>query len=175
MVQMLAQDLAIVSIFRNLTGEQLAQIVPLIEPCRYARDEYIFEQGAPAESLYIVVQGEVNIRYKAYDGPVMSVARVGPGGVFGWSAALGRANYTSSAVCTEDSQVFRIGGRSLRRLFEQDPETGAILQERLAIAIAGREAYKQSQVVTMLSQNADFGNEYLRREEKNDGRSTCER
>jgi CRP-like cAMP-binding protein len=157
MVQMLAQDLAIVSLFSNLTSEQLAQIVPLIEPCHYSQDEFIFEQGAPADNLYVIIQGEVNIRYKAYDGPVMSVARVGPGGVFGWSAALGRENYTSSAVCTEDSRVFRICGRSLHRLIEQDPKTGAILQERLAIAIAGRETYKQSQVVTLLSQNADFG------------------
>jgi CRP/FNR family transcriptional regulator, cyclic AMP receptor protein len=168
MVQMLAQDLAIVSIFRNLNSEQLAQIVPLIEPCRFSSGDFVFEQGDPAESLFIVVQGEVNIRYKAYDGPVMSVARVGPGGVFGWSAALGRDLYTSSAVCTADSQVFRIKGRSLHHLNEQDPETGAILQERLAIAIAGREAIKQSQVVTMLAQNADFGNEYPRRDERDD-------
>jgi CRP-like cAMP-binding protein len=168
MVQMLAQDLAIVSIFRNLSSEQLSQIVPLIEPCRYFSGDYVFEQGEPAENLYIVVQGEVNIRYKAYDGPVMSVARVGPGGVFGWSAALGRESYTSSAVCTEDGHVFRIKGRSLHHLNERDPEIGAILQERLAIAIAGRETYKQSQVVTMLAQNADFGSDYPRRDERDD-------
>jgi CRP-like cAMP-binding protein len=168
MVQMLAQDLAIVSIFRNLSSEQLAQIVPLIEPCRFSSGDIVLEQGDPAENLYIVVQGEVNIRYKAYDGPVMSVARVGPGGVFGWSAALGRESYTSSAVCMQDSQVFQINGRSLHALNEQDPETGAMLQERLAIAIAGRESIKQSQVVSLLAQNADFGSEYPRRDERND-------
>jgi CRP/FNR family transcriptional regulator, cyclic AMP receptor protein len=170
MVQMLAQDLNYVSLFRNLTDDQLAQIVPLIETCKYAADDFIFEQGHAAGYLYLVVQGEVNIRYKAYDGPVISVARVGPGGIFGWSAALGREKYTSSAVCTEDSQVFRIHSDELRRMCDENPETGVVLLERLAIAIVGRETRKQSQVVTMLSQNADLGGEYLRRAEPDDSR-----
>jgi CRP-like cAMP-binding protein len=155
MMQMLAQDLSFVSFFRNLTSEQLAQIVPLIEPCRFSKDDFIFEQGELAESLFIVVQGEVNIRYKAYDGPEMSVARVGPGGIFGWSAALGREYYTSSAICMEDSQIFRISGRSMRHMCDENPETGVVLLERLAMGISGRETHKQNQVVTMLSQIAD--------------------
>jgi CRP-like cAMP-binding protein len=156
MVQMLAQDLIYVSFFRNLTSEQLAQIVPLIEPCRYSKDDFIFEQGELAGYLFIVVKGEVNIRYKAYDGPEMSVARVGPGGIFGWSAALGREQYTSSAICLEDSQIFRINGRSMRRMCDENPETGVVLLERLAMAISGRETHKQNQVVSMLSQIADI-------------------
>jgi len=160
MGQMLAKDLAHLSIFRNLSDDQLAQIVPLIETCSGSREAFIFQQGDPAESLYVVVEGAVEIRYKAYDGPVMTVTHVGPGGIVGWSAALGRDSYTSSAVCVEDSQFFRIKGRALRRMCEEDPETGVVLMERLASAIAERETHKHSQVVTMLTQNGSGRSTY---------------
>ncbi len=150
---MLAQDLVRFSIFRNLSAGQISQILPLVDLCSGAQDSYLFEQGDPAEYLYVTVKGEVEIRYKAYDGPVMVVTRVKPGGIVGWSAALGRSNYTSGAVCLEDSQFFRICGGSLRRLCAEDPDTGEALMERLASAVADRESYKHSQVVTMLTQN----------------------
>ncbi|HWT78484.1 MAG TPA: cyclic nucleotide-binding domain-containing protein, partial [Candidatus Methylomirabilis sp.] len=152
--------------FRNLSDDQLAQILPLIEPCRHTKGTFFFEQGDPACNLYVVVSGEVEIRYKTYDGPTITVARVGPGGIFGWSAALGRETYTSSAACTEDCQVFCIDGCSLRRMCDENPDTGVILMERLAGAIAERETYKHSQVMTMLTQNSDLSENCSRRAQR---------
>lgn len=157
MGQMLAQDLAYMSIFRNLSSEQLTQILPLMESCDYPKDATIFEQGAPAENLYLVVEGEVVVRYKAYDGPLITVAHVCRGGIFGWSAALGRSTYTSSAVCLEKCHFFRISSCSLRQMCDNYPETGVLFLERLASAIAERETNKYSQVITMLSQKSEMG------------------
>jgi len=169
MIKMFTQELALSSVFQNLSPEQIALIQPLIEICSYQKDTIIFEQGEVAQYIYIVMKGEVLVRYKAYDGPVITVARVGSGSVFGWSAALGRATYTSGAVCTEDTETFRISGRSLRRICEQHPKTGASVLERLAGMTDERLRATHNQILAMLTQSAEPKNECPRRKPENGG------
>ncbi|HET7011136.1 MAG TPA: Crp/Fnr family transcriptional regulator [Anaerolineales bacterium] len=112
-----------------------------------------FNQGEHADRLYLVVSGKVGIRYKPYDGDVLPVADIGPGGVFGWSSALGRRAYTSSAVGLEASSTLSIRGAVLRRLCETNPETGVVLLERLAEVIAERLRNTHEHVIDMLRKN----------------------
>jgi CRP-like cAMP-binding protein len=169
MIKMFTQALTLSTIFPNLSPEQIALIQPLIEICSYQKDTVIFEQGDVAQYIYIVTGGEVLVRYKAYDGPLITVARVGSGSVFGWSAALGRATYTSGAVCTEDTDTFRISGRSLRRICEQHPETGVVVLERLAGMTDERLRTTHNQILAMLTESTDPKGECLRRKSENGG------
>ncbi|HVN54036.1 MAG TPA: Crp/Fnr family transcriptional regulator [Anaerolineaceae bacterium] len=152
---MFVQDLAHLSIFQGLSECQIAQIQPLLEVCDYSRDTVVFEQGDPAQYLYILFKGEVLVRYKAYDGPVITVARIGPGGVFGWSSALGRPTYTSGAVCTQDSHVFRMSGKALLRLCDLDPDTGSQILTRLTAVISERLNTGHTQILGFLTQGID--------------------
>lgn len=139
-------------IFQDLNPEQRALLRPLFQPSHEPAGTVIFEQGDPAEYLYLVVDGEVNIRYKPEDGPVINVARVRPEGVVGWSAALGNLTYTSGAVCATDCQMLRLSNQDLRWLYKQHPETGALLLERLAAVIAERLRNTHHHVITLLQQ-----------------------
>src|SRR5512143_2848988 len=94
-------------LFQDLSPVQLALLRSMFYPCDYSIGDVIFEQGDLAEYLYLVVEGEVLVRFKPDDGPALTVARVRPQGVVGWSAALGSPEYTSSAVCSENSQMLR--------------------------------------------------------------------
>jgi CRP-like cAMP-binding protein len=98
----------------------------------------IFAQGSPAIYLYIVVAGEVLVEFKPYDAPPMVIARVKPGGIFGWSAALGNTAYTSGAVSTTFTQVLRVQGEDLRALCEHNQDIADIILQRLADVIAER-------------------------------------
>lgn len=161
---MFIQDLGHLSLFQDLTPSQVAQLQPLMEVCDYSKDAIVFEQGDPAQYLYIVYRGEILVRYKAYDGPIITVARVCPGGVFGWSAALGRPAYTSGAICVQDSQVFRISGKALQRLCDQSPETGGKVLDRLAAAIAERLDSTHNQILGILTQGIDGQSENQKKE-----------
>jgi CRP-like cAMP-binding protein len=141
------------SFFEGLNPADLAALRPLFAPCDFYAETILFQQGDPAENLYIVVVGEVTVNYKPDDGPPITVTRVRPGGVVGWSAALGSKSYTSGAVCTTYTQLLRIRGADLRRLCEEHPQTGAVILERLAAVIAERLRNTHPQVVAML-QNA---------------------
>ena len=137
-------------IFQGLSEPQLELLRPLFTVHQEKADRVLFEQGEAAEYLYIVVEGEMNIRYKPEDGPAIIVARVRPNGVIGWSAALGSLIYTSAVVCATDCILLRVRGQDLRSLYEQHPDTGKIFLDRLALAVSERMTNTHSHVVTLL-------------------------
>jgi CRP-like cAMP-binding protein len=137
-------------LFRDLIPKHLNLLQPLFIPCEFGADSVLFEQGDPAENLFAVVSGEVVVNFKPDDGPIIVVARVQPGSIVGWSAALGSRRYTSSAVCTTFTQLLRVRGDDLRRLCLQHPDTGTIFLDRLATVIAERLHSTHDLVLSLL-------------------------
>lgn len=137
-------------LFRDLTSEQLGHLVDLFDREALQAETVIFAQGDAAERLYVLLSGHVSIRFKPHDGELLTVTEVEAGGVFGWSAALGRRSYTSCAICTETGEALSIRGADLRRLCEHHPDTGVIILERLAEVIAERLRSTHEQVVDLL-------------------------
>jgi CRP-like cAMP-binding protein len=137
--------------FTGLRPTDIQLLAPYFAPQSWVAGTVIFEQSDYAEYLYLVVSGEVTIRYKPHDGPMMTVTRVQPGGIFGWSAAMNNPAYTSGAVCSLDSEVLRIRGIDLRALCEKNPELGRIILDRLAGVIAERKQNQQGSVSSILA------------------------
>jgi len=165
-------------LFKDLDTSQREVLRPLFLPVNLGTGEYIFEQGDPAEYLYLVISGEVTIRFKPDDGPELTVTRVGPGGVVGWSAALGSEAYTSGAVCSAYSQLARLRGNDLRELCRENPEAGILVLlrgndlrelcrenpeagilvlDRLAWVIAERLRSSHDQILTLLKRGMRNG------------------
>jgi CRP-like cAMP-binding protein len=137
-------------LFQGLTPDQVAQLQPLFTPCEYSVDTTIFQQGEPAEHLYVVLTGEVVVMFKPEDGPALIVGRVQPGGVVGWSAALRSRNYTSAALTCEETRLLRVSGADLRSICEQQPNIGQTLLDQLAGIIAERLRSTHPQVLELL-------------------------
>jgi CRP/FNR family transcriptional regulator, cyclic AMP receptor protein len=139
-------------LFQDFTPEQIALVEPLFSSICVDAGTVIFEQGDPAEYLYLVVEGEVVVRFKPDDGPPLVVAHVRPEGVVGWSAALGTTTYTSAAVSVTSCKMLRVLGVDLRALCEEHPVTGTRVLELIASRLTGRLPYSQERVVAMLEQ-----------------------
>lgn len=140
------------TLFKDLAPSQIVLMKTIFKSDCEPAGNVLFNQGDPAEFLYLVIDGEVIIRYKPEDGPAIIVSRVRAEGVVGWSSALGSPAYTSSAICTTDCQFLRVRGEDLRRLCEKYPDSGALILERLAIVIAERLRNTHDHVITLLEQ-----------------------
>ena len=138
-------------LFRDLSAADLKIIAPLFSTRTYPAEAIIFEQGERANCLYLLSKGEVSIRYKPYDGEPITLNRIKTGGVFGWSAVLGNAIYSSSIVCTEPCEVLFIDGPDLHQLLVEHPQTGRIVLDRLARAVSSRWVNAHAQIKTMLN------------------------
>jgi CRP-like cAMP-binding protein len=153
---MYRQELAQKSLFKDLSPADLHELEPLLEPVDFPHNRVVFEQGRNADYLYVLLEGEVVVNFKPYDGPELTVGHIRPGGVFGWSAILGRQVYTSIALAAVESSAIRIRGAELRELCERKPLTGLAILEKLAAGIAERLNSTHNQIYTMLVESMDL-------------------
>ena len=141
-----------VTIFQELDEQQISLLKPLFEPFSCQVGTVILEQGAPADSLYLVTSGTVEMSYKPYDGHPITVSHVEEGGLFGWSAVIGSERYTSSAIAIEDVEAYRIRGNELRKFCLEHPDAGIDILERLADGVAFRWKDSHQQVKSLMIQ-----------------------
>lgn len=137
-------------LFKDMDARQCELVRPLFYSCSLCAGSILFTQGEESDYLYLVIEGEVTVRYKPEDGPSLVVGHIRPGGVVGWSAALGTPVYGSEAVCDTDCHLLRIHNADLRSLYHNHPETASLILERLASALTRRLQTTHSQVITLL-------------------------
>ncbi|HKZ54342.1 MAG TPA: cyclic nucleotide-binding domain-containing protein [Anaerolineales bacterium] len=147
-----------VPLFQGLAMEELDLLARLFLRESFAAGSVVFEQGDPADRLYVLVSGQVQIQYRPYDGGVLTVAEILEGGVFGWSSVLGRKAYSSFALAVADSHALSIEGQTLRRLCMDHPQTGVLVMERLTGVIAERLRSTHEQVARLLWQGVNRPN-----------------
>lgn len=141
-----------VPIFKDLNEKYMDLLKPLFEPYSCNAGVTVLRQGAPADYLYLVVSGTVEMTYKPYDGIPITISHVEKDGLFGWSAVVGSDKYTSSAIAIENLETMRVRGSELRKLCMEHPEAGKEILERLASSVSSRVKDAQEQVKSMLEQ-----------------------
>ena len=155
-------------IFSRLTEEQQGLLIPLITLCHIPGTSFLFKQGEPAKNLYIIESGTIEILFKPFDGPDLSVSRISRGGVFGWSSTLGRDSYTSTARTLGVSEIYRFNCLELQTMCKQDPDTGVIILDRLASAIVERPEGTHYEIMSILNQGMELGFALSNQGRKND-------
>jgi CRP-like cAMP-binding protein len=121
-----AADLARVSLFVDLPEDELAGLATQASRRRLADGEVLFEQGRPAQTLYVVVSGGLVLRADG-DGSSVIVDTLRPGDLIGWSAMREGAVTLSTGRAVGPAEVIAIpvepiidlaagGSRESRRL-----------------------------------------------------------
>ena len=140
------------AIFKELDKNEMNLLGPLFEPFSCRAGTVILEQGAPADFLYFVTNGTVEMLFKPYDGNPITVTHVEKDGLFGWSAVIGSEKYTSSAIAIEDVKAVRVQGNELRKFCMEHPEAGKDILERLADGVVSRWKDAHKQIKSLLAQ-----------------------
>ena len=165
---MVIEDINRIAFFQDLGDKEFSLLQSIFTVEYFEKDELIFQQESKAENFYILSSGKVIIRYKPYDGPALIVARIQSGGVFGWSAMLRRDVYTSDAVAEEGCIAFRVKGSDLFTLCAKNPDSGAIIMQRLANAISERLEGSHTDILKLFRSEMDLTNEDWKRMIEND-------
>ena len=141
-----------IPLFKGIDENILELLEPLFEPYSCAAETAIFEQGDPAHYLYLILDGTVEMVYKPYDGPPITINNHIEGSIIGWSAVIGNTTYTSGAVCKNDTHTIRMSKRDLHRLCAKEPEAGRIILNLLAESVSSRWHDAKSQIQVLLNE-----------------------
>ncbi len=140
-----------IAIFEGMDAAELKLLQPLFERVSCPAGTVIFQQGNPADFLYLVLDGKVDMSFKPYDGAPITVSHVDKDGLFGWSAVVGSNKYTSSATASENVEALRVRGSELRKFCREHPGAGQDILDRLANGVSLRwtDAHKQVQSILL--------------------------
>lgn len=131
-------------LFSIFNLEQLSSIAQIAEEVAFERGEIIFQEGEPAEEVFILLRGSVElyftveVAYKPELRKELFFDVIKPGEVFGITALIQLNHLTATARVAHPSRVIRIDARALLSLCEQDDEVAYQLMHRVAQAAIER-------------------------------------
>jgi CRP-like cAMP-binding protein len=122
-----------VELFRGLDDSGLDRIATIARAEIYAPGQTIFEQGSPADSLYVIHSGQVEIAVRTASGDIYPAVYLGSGQVVGEMGLIDAGKRSASAIAVEDSTlVYCIYGAEFTQLCEQDTAIGYVIMRNIA-------------------------------------------
>lgn len=121
-----------VRLFAPMTAEEKARIAPLIRPAPFTRGEVITRQGATAHWLYVLVRGEVEIRFRAETGEERVLGTLRAPDFFGEMGVMTGATRTTTVMALGEVECFRIEKGDFQHILEERPEIAEGLSGILA-------------------------------------------
>lgn len=148
--------------FRCLDDTQQKAIAMITEEASYEAGTTLFQEGQPADTLYLLMEGSIDLYFTVgseprgvytYPTPVNEpvkeffVGEINPGEPFGISALIEPYQLTASARAHSPSRVLKIEAAGLRALCEVDCRMGYGLMRQVAKAALERLHYTRVQLV----------------------------
>lgn len=92
-------------LFAGLGSAELDTILREARSIRHAKNSTVFEQGADANSFFLLLHGHVRAAKTTPAGQQIVVRYVTPGEIFGLATAIGLDKYPATATAVDDSIV----------------------------------------------------------------------
>jgi CRP/FNR family transcriptional regulator len=111
-----------VPLFATLAPEHLAVIAEAAEPVHFGPGETLFREGDYSNSCYVISSGHASAVREHPAGRAITLARFGPGDVFGELAMLDDQRRSASVNALDDLETLCIPGDFMRQLLRERPE-----------------------------------------------------
>ncbi len=109
-------------LFADLDEDALDRIMAMADDRVLVRGDVIFQEGAPAEALYVVAGGRIAISNKSFDGRESMFALMERGDLFGEMSLFDGLGRSAEARALEASEIIVIPFEPLRDLWRERPD-----------------------------------------------------
>ena len=146
-----------VDLFKGMDDKRLERILNCCEFADFRRGERLFAAGNDADFLWVVIDGEVELRDEdpgtdAYDNAVIST--LSEHMAFGWSSLVSPYKYHFSTICiSRTCKVLQVERNCLIRLMEEDSEMGYPIMSRLLTLAGQRYDQLEEEIIRRLGQD----------------------
>lgn len=124
---------------RELSEGEARELFMISRRERHARGDHLYVEGDEPTSMFLLVEGEVDVRKRSADGVEHSLARHQAGAIVGEVHLITREQQSASAiVASPEAVVLRVGARELDELLAREPTVAFKLMHALARVLANR-------------------------------------
>ncbi len=120
--------------FETLGESDLQRVAEVAVPRNFGRQQVIFREGDDSDTCYIVRTGQARAVREHPDGRTITLARFGPGDIFGELAMFDDEKRSATVEVVEDTEVVGILGSDMRRLMREHPD----IAPKLVISLGRR-------------------------------------
>lgn len=128
-----------IPIFAGLSTAQARITALMTRVVKHTEGTRIFSAGEPGDSLYVVIEGELQISLQTSDGRAMEFSRARRGDVVG-EVGLYHGKRTADVEALTDVRLLSLDTENLARLRKRYPRIGAQVLWNLSQIMAGRLA-----------------------------------
>jgi CRP-like cAMP-binding protein len=129
-----AELLSRVPVFAELAADDLARVAQVALPRAFDAQQVIFREGDDSDTCYIVRSGHARAVRGHADGRMITLARFGPGDIFGELAMFDDERRSATVEAIEELTTLAIPGSAMRELLRRHPEIAV----KLVIALGRR-------------------------------------
>lgn len=124
--------------FNEFSDSQLDDLASIAMSSDWMEGETLFRKGATASNLYILKKGTVLLWFMGGRSFPIRTA----GSAIGWSALVSPFQYTASARCLTDTDLYQIPSASIYDLLRMDTNFGRLLMTKIARVMQERKRYR---------------------------------
>ena len=124
--------------FAGLDSEYLTLLTGCASNVVFAADSFLFREGEPAETFYLIREGKVALEIAAPGRGALVVQTLGPGDVAGFSWLFDPHRWEFDGRAVERVLAVQMDGACLRGKCDADPRLGYELMQRFAGLMTSR-------------------------------------
>lgn len=124
--------------FAGLDHAYLDLIVGCASNVRFEKGAYIFREGTPADTFYLIREGTVTVEIFAPQHRPIVVATIGEGEIVGWSWLLPPYAWRFHGHAVNNVRAIALDGKCLRAKCEENHDLGYEILKRLVQIIENR-------------------------------------
>jgi CRP/FNR family cyclic AMP-dependent transcriptional regulator len=123
------------NLFENLDEEKMEELNKLIIDTEKKKNEPVYFENEPSQTIYFLKKGRVKITKYLPDGSEKVLSIINPGEIFGELAYLDEPERTDYAVTVEPSRICAINKDDLAAFIEKNPALNVRLTKILGLKI----------------------------------------
>lgn len=138
--------LADFDIFQGLDSRMLHELSQRMTPRRFVPGEMLIMQNAPANELFFLTEGRVDVSVRTGNGPSYRLSTAEPGTMFGELAIFGNGPRTADVLGASDGEVMVLDREALADLDRHAPDVKAALALAVGASLAERLRRANSEI-----------------------------
>jgi cAMP-dependent protein kinase regulator len=117
------------SLFSALEREEFLEVVARLERKLFQPGQQIVREGEPGTSMFIIVEGSVEVVRQLEDGQSTAVAQMGEGEFFGEMALVAEGPRLAGVVATAPTVLLELSRDRLAEVVTRHPSLGEVVQQ----------------------------------------------
>ncbi len=119
-------------LFKGVSHHDLAALIAVMQPQTFASGSMLSEKGAPGDTMYLILAGQLRIYSTDADGHPITLTFYGPGRLFGDFALIDGQPRSAAAAAVDTLEVLALNRADFLKFLPEHPSIGLAMVRNLA-------------------------------------------